>query len=73
MSATHAATVGQMDDDQLFYLRSRGLDRRAAIAILTRAFAAAALERIGDATARARVLERALAPLRGVIGPEAGR
>ena len=35
----HGATVGQLDDAALFYLRSRGLDREVARHLLTQAFA----------------------------------
>jgi len=38
--------VGQLDEDALFYLRSRGLDRPTARALLTWAFAAEMVERI---------------------------
>ena len=34
----HGATVGQLDRDALFYLRSRGIDAHAARALLLRAF-----------------------------------
>ncbi len=37
---THGATVGQLDQDALFYLRSRGLSRDQARQLLTHAFAA---------------------------------
>lgn len=36
---THGATTGALDEDSLFYLRSRGLDRGAAERLLARAFA----------------------------------
>jgi Fe-S cluster assembly protein SufD len=36
--ASHGATVGQLDEDALFYLRSRGLDEPAARQVLTLAF-----------------------------------
>jgi Fe-S cluster assembly protein SufD len=39
----HGATVGQLDDAQVFYLRSRGIDADAARALLLRAFAEEAL------------------------------
>jgi Fe-S cluster assembly protein SufD len=39
VKCTHGATVGQLDAEQLFYLRSRGLDVDAARALLTFAFA----------------------------------
>jgi Fe-S cluster assembly protein SufD len=35
----HGATVGQLDADALFYLRSRGIDLETARALLTYAFA----------------------------------
>ncbi len=38
VKCSHGATVGQLDPQQLFYLRSRGLDEGAARAVLTRAF-----------------------------------
>ena len=40
VKCSHGTTVGQLDDTALFYLRTRGLDRREARQILTRAFAA---------------------------------
>ncbi len=43
---THGATVGQLDEDQLFYLRSRGLGLDAARDLLTNAFASDVLNRI---------------------------
>jgi Fe-S cluster assembly protein SufD len=43
---SHGATVGQLDRDALFYLRSRGLPERAARRLLTEAFLHELLERI---------------------------
>ncbi|MFQ5547269.1 MAG: Fe-S cluster assembly protein SufD [Woeseia sp.] len=40
VKCAHGATVGQLDNSALFYLRSRGLDRDEASQLLTRAFAA---------------------------------
>ena len=40
VKCTHGATVGQLDQDALFYLRSRGLARDQARQLLTHAFAA---------------------------------
>ena len=40
VKCTHGATVGQLDQDGLFYLRSRGLSRDQARQLLTHAFAA---------------------------------
>ncbi len=43
---THGSTVGQLDDDAVFYLRSRGIGAAAARSILTYAFASDIVERI---------------------------
>ena len=39
VKCTHGATVGQLDDDMLFYLRSRAVDEKTARSLLTYAFA----------------------------------
>lgn len=39
VKCAHGATVGQLDPEALFYLRSRGIDQDSATAMLTRAFA----------------------------------
>jgi len=49
VKCAHGATVGQLDEDALFYLRSRGLDESAARALLTYAFAGDVLGRLGIA------------------------
>ena len=41
VKCAHGTTVGQLDKNALFYLRTRGLDKRAARRLLTRAFAEA--------------------------------
>lgn len=50
---SHGATVGELDADQLFYLRSRGIPEAEARAILVRAFLAEALDPIAHEGARA--------------------
>lgn len=46
VKCTHGSTVGQLDPDAVFYLRSRGIGQEAARSILTYAFAADIVERI---------------------------
>jgi Fe-S cluster assembly protein SufD len=41
---THGSTVGQLDEDAVFYLRSRGIGREAARSLLTWAFAVELVE-----------------------------
>lgn len=52
VKCTHGATVGRMNDDQLFYLVSRGIDRVQAGNILSYAFAADIVSRIPVAALR---------------------
>lgn len=55
VKCSHAATVGQLDAEQIFYLRSRGIDNAAARAMLTYAFAAEMVERVSLAPLRTRL------------------
>jgi Fe-S cluster assembly protein SufD len=55
VKCAHGATVGELDRAALFYLESRGVGPEEARALLTRAFVADALERIGDEAVRAAV------------------
>lgn len=48
VKASHAATVGRIDDDTLFYMAARGLDQRQAQGILVRGFLSADLDKISD-------------------------
>ncbi|MCG8369943.1 MAG: Fe-S cluster assembly protein SufD [Proteobacteria bacterium] len=52
VKCSHGATVGQLDEAALFYLRSRGLDERHATEVLTHAFAAGLVSRIPVEAAR---------------------
>jgi len=45
VEASHGATVGQLDEEAVFYLRSRGLSEEAARGLLTAAFCKAVLDR----------------------------
>lgn len=55
VKCSHGATVGQLDPDQIYYLRSRGVDDASARALLTFAFAAEMGDRLGLVTLRARL------------------
>jgi Fe-S cluster assembly protein SufD len=46
VKCTHGATIGQLDDEQIFYLRSRSIGLDAARDILTSAFAGDVVNRI---------------------------
>jgi Fe-S cluster assembly protein SufD len=70
VKCTHGATVGQMDEEALFYLRSRGIDEPMARGILTYAFAGEVLSTVRIPALRAG-LDRILGTLlRGRVAEE---
>nr|WP_249197570.1 Fe-S cluster assembly protein SufD [Gluconobacter kondonii] len=52
VKCSHGATVGALDDEQLFYLRSRGVPEAQARDILVRAFLIDALDLVADEALR---------------------
>lgn len=52
VKAAHGSTIGQLDKDQLFYLRARGLDLPTAKSLLTYAFARDIVGRVQNAAVR---------------------
>ncbi|HXY06538.1 MAG TPA: Fe-S cluster assembly protein SufD [Terriglobales bacterium] len=53
VKCTHGATIGQIDENALFYLESRGIDRVSARRLLLSAFASECLARMRADAARA--------------------
>jgi len=52
VKCSHGATAGELDDDQLFYLRARGIDLESARNLLIAAFLADAIEEVRIETVR---------------------
>jgi Fe-S cluster assembly protein SufD len=46
VKCSHGCTIGQLDEEALFYLRSRGIPKKEAKALLTYAFANNVLESV---------------------------
>jgi Fe-S cluster assembly protein SufD len=63
VKCTHGATIGQIDPEAVFYLRSRGIGRQEARDLLTYAFANDVLERIKYEPLRERLREGLFARL----------
>ena len=63
VKCTHGATIGQIDPEAVFYLRSRGIGRQEARDLLTYAFANDLLERIKYEPLRERLREGLFARL----------
>lgn len=66
VKCAHGAAVGQLDEQAIFYLRSRGIPLAAARSLLTYAFVSEMLELIRLAPLRAHVERLVAAQLRGV-------
>ena len=52
VKCTHGATIGQLNDDSIFYLRARGIGEDTARRMLIHAFAGEIIERIRHAATR---------------------
>lgn len=65
VKCSHGATVGRIDDEQMFYLRSRGITRDDAQRMIIYAFAAEVTEAIGNDAVRETVLARIADTLQG--------
>jgi len=61
VKAQHGATIGQIEDESLFYLRSRGIEEGEARRLLIEGFAGVMIEKIG------------LEPVEGVVRAELAR
>jgi Fe-S cluster assembly protein SufD len=55
VKCAHGATVGQLDEDMLFYLRSRGLDLQTARNFLVKGFVGQVLQQMADSPLRKRI------------------
>jgi len=73
VKCAHGATVGQLDVDEVFYLKSRGLSDTAARNLLTYAFGAEVIERIPVASLRNRLEQAVLAQTQAAAPGAAGK
>ncbi len=58
VKCSHGSTIGQLDEEAIFYLRARGLSEDSAIRLLLNAFAADVLEHVGIESFRLLVEEK---------------
>ncbi len=65
VKAAHGATVGQIDERALFYMRTRGIPQDEARRMLVTAFCEAILDSVADADVRAHLVHRVRASLPG--------
>ena len=70
--AGHASTTGRFDDEQLFYLRSRGIDEAEARRLVVHGFFADIIRRIGVPSIEEALLTALEAELAITVGTPAG-
>ena len=63
VKCAHGATIGQLDEDALFYLRSRGINEKDAKALLTFGFAKSLINTIPEATIKHKLTQLVLQKL----------
>lgn len=56
VKASHGATVGQLDQDHLFYLKTRGIDAEQALSLLTLGFSKEIIDKISLKSSREEAL-----------------
>ena len=74
VKASHGSTIGQLDEEALFFLRARGIDETTARLVLTRGFAQTFVDALVDPSTRDLVtarLEGALSALEDAPGAPA--
>ncbi len=67
VKCSHGATVGQLDESALFYLRSRGIEKREARLLLMYAFAHEVIDKIKVLPLQERIHELVAKRLRGEL------
>jgi len=70
VKCTHGATIGQIDQEAVFYLRSRGIGMEEARGLLTQAFASDVIDKIKFEPVRAKLREVLVARLARKQEPE---
>ena len=64
VKCTHGATIGQLDQDAMFYLRSRGIDKENARNMLICAFASEIVNYVPDKALRVQLQSRLMERLK---------
>lgn len=70
--AGHSSTTGRFDDEQLFYLRSRGISEEEARRLVVHGFFADIIRRIGVPEVESRLLAAVERELEVIVGTPAG-
>ena len=60
VKCTHGATVGQLDDKAMFYLRTRGINKKDERQLLMRAYVGEVIEKINNEKIRTEMMKTVL-------------
>ncbi len=63
VSASHGGTVGEIDEDQVFFMMARGIPRAEAVRVLVEGYFEPVVQRLGDESLETLVRERIAAKL----------
>ncbi len=69
VKCSHGSTIGQLDQDALFYLMTRGISQRSAVTLLSYAFCDEVIRNISIATLRDAVSDMVKKRLHGELTP----
>jgi Fe-S cluster assembly protein SufD len=58
VSASHGGTVGELDEEQIFYMESRGIPRSEAVRVLVEGYFEEVVQRLDDPGLETLVRER---------------
>ncbi len=67
VKCSHGATTGQLDEEPIFYLRSRGLTEAQARELMLQSFCAEVIDKIGNEAFKAKIEEKAQSWLHKVL------
>ncbi|MFQ5611852.1 MAG: Fe-S cluster assembly protein SufD [Anaerolineae bacterium] len=64
--ASHGATVGQIDEEYIFYLQSRGIPRSTAVRMVVEGFFSIVFDRMGNERVKEKLFEAASAKMKAL-------
>ena len=67
VKCSHGSTTGQLNEEAIFYLRSRGIDRMEAIGLMVKGFANEVVDKIENNKFKANIQKALVQKMDGMI------
>jgi Fe-S cluster assembly protein SufD len=67
VKCSHGSTTGQIDEDAIFYLRSRGISRMDALELMVKGFANEVVDKVDHEQFKASIQKALLRKMEGMI------